>query len=109
AKIAKCGGGNTMTTTGTGSFEATLSGSSQAGVMSLDGRFAITWPADEGLDASTGSLSVVGPDDQGVYTVGGRIAAGAFTGALVRTSIVFDKAGSTFTNSAPLTVQRNTW
>jgi hypothetical protein len=109
ATIAGCGNGNTTTTPGTGSLVATLSTTSQDGFVSLNGTFTITWPADERLSPSSGTLSVVGPDDQGVYTVGGSIAAGAFTGALVRTSIAFDKAGGAFTNSVPLTVQRNNW
>ena len=110
ATIAGCGNGRAATGTGTGtetgSLVATLSGRSKA---SLNGTFTITWPANEGLSPSTGTLSVAGPDDDGVYTVGGSITAGTFTGAVVRTSIAFDKAGSAFTNSVPLTVQRNNW
>ncbi len=109
ATLSGCGNGNTTTTTGTGSLVANLTATSKARIVSLNGTFTITWPASERLDPSSGTLGVVGPDDQGVYTVGGSITAGAFTGALVRTSITFDKAGGAFTNSAPLTVQRNNW
>lgn len=109
ATIAQCGNGSTGTTPGTGTLVATLSGNSKATIVDLNGTFAITWPAAEHLQPSTGTLSIAGPDDQGVYTVGGSIAAGAFPGALVRTSIVFDRAGNTFTSSAPLAVQRNNW
>src|SRR5437764_6180106 len=69
ATLAGCGNGGATTTagTGTGTLVATLSGKSKSTFMSLNGTFTITWPASEGLNPSTGTLSIAGPDDQGVF------------------------------------------
>lgn len=97
---------------GSGTFVANLSTASAGTATSLTGTFTITWPTASGLNPSSGTLGVTGPDEQGAYSVGGSIARGAFTGAAMLTALVFARSDGNeqpVTNTAPLTVVRNNW
>jgi hypothetical protein len=122
ATIGGCSNAFTGAAAGTGSLVANLSGASSTAAVSLRGTFTISWPAASGLNPSTGTLGVSGPNAQGVYTVSGTVTAGAFTGSPVNTSVavVGTNAGANGTNkhpvtsqqvvnAAPLNVSRNNW
>lgn len=108
---------NGSAVTGQGTFNAVLTGKASKTTQSLSGTYTINWPAAEGLNPSTGKITLSGPN-LNVVTLYGTGTAGAFTGLPVSSAyFITHHAGrgtkahpivrQDFVNTQPLQVREN--
>jgi hypothetical protein len=100
---------------GTGTFNATLSGNASTTSNSQHGTFVINWPSF--YNPTTGNVSTAGPS-AGQYTASGSDTAGAFTGGVLGAGWLVtgqtltgrkhnQVAAETFVNTRPITISEN--
>lgn len=102
---------------GQGTLTAVLTGKASKTSRSLSGTYTINWPVAEGLNPSTGRITLSGPN-LNVVTLGGTGTAGAFAGLPVGGAFFISGhtgrgthrhpiTKQTFVNTAPLRVLEN--
>jgi hypothetical protein len=73
---------------GTGTVTAVLSGPSSLASVAETGTITVNWPAASGLNPSNGTVTVRRAAVDQPYTVSGSVTSGAFTGALLSSSLL---------------------
>ncbi len=102
---------------GQGTFTAIVSGTASKSSGQLSGTFTANWPASSGLNPSNGTITV-NTTSQGIYSIGGSVTGGAWTGSSLSSGYVVtgtQGAGTkrhpiteqTFVNTAPFNLSRN--
>ena len=89
---------------GQGTFTAVVSGRASKSTGSLSGTFTANWPVSSGLNPSNGTLTIT-TTSQGVYTIGGMVTAGAWTGSSLNTGYVVTGTQGTGSKKNPIVKQ----
>jgi hypothetical protein len=90
---------------GTGTVTAVLSGSSSLASVAETGTITVNWPAASGLNPSNGTVAVRRAAADQPFTVSGSVTSGAFTGAVLSTSLVATTQTGTGTSKHPVVRQ----
>jgi hypothetical protein len=117
ATLTGCSGQNGAQA-GTGTFFAQLSSPNASATANNEtGTFVVNWPAASGLNPTTGSVSLLGPnataytlqgaDHAGAYASGVLSSALAITGQTLGTARKHPIIAQTFVNTLPLAIKVN--
>jgi hypothetical protein len=100
--LAGCSGINGAEA-GTGTVTAVLTGTSKIGSISETGTVTVNWPAGSGLNPSNGTVTVARAAADQPFVLSGHFTSGAYTGALVSSSMLESGHKGGHTAAHPLT------
>jgi hypothetical protein len=112
--VSGCSGQNGAQA-GTGTFFAQLSSPAASKTLNNEaGSFVINWPAASGLNPTTGTINLSGPNT-GQYVLNGQDHAGAYASGVLSSSLVVTGqtlnkkkvVAQSFVNSLPLAIKVN--